>query len=49
MEKKTIYLKVDIIGWEKDLLENPMEYLSVDFDGDYAYLDYEIIKEKVEE
>ncbi|UIS73986.1 hypothetical protein [Clostridium phage vB_CpeP_PMQ04] len=49
MEKKTIYLKVDIIGGEEELLENPMRYLSVDFDADYCYLDYEIIKEKGEE
>ena len=49
MEKKTIYLKVDIIGGEEDLLENPMKYLSVDFDADYDYIDYGIAIERGEE
>ena len=44
MKLKTVYLKVEILTDDEDLLENPMDHISVDTDGDYAYIDYEEVR-----
>ena len=49
MKLKTLYLKVEILTDDEELIENPMAYISVDADGDYAYIDYEEIKNIEEE
>ncbi|MDM0659990.1 hypothetical protein QTH47_12770 [Clostridium perfringens] len=49
MKLKTVYLKVEILTDDEELIENPMDCISVDADGDYAYIDYEEIKNIEEE
>ncbi|MDM0587766.1 hypothetical protein QTH25_13395 [Clostridium perfringens] len=49
MKLKTVYLKVKILTDDEELIENPMDYISVDADGDYAYIDYEEVKMVEEE
>lgn len=44
MKLKTVYLKVEMLTDDKGLLENPMDYISVDADGDYAYITCEEVK-----
>ncbi|MGU8523302.1 hypothetical protein ACV3OO_11790 [Clostridium perfringens] len=49
MKLKTVYLKVKILTDDEELIENPMDYISVDADGDYVYIDYEEIRNIEEE
>lgn len=44
MKLKTVYLKVKMLTEDEGLLANPMDYIDVDVDCDYAYIECEEIK-----